>query len=181
MKKEDREILDTICSLQEELESFKKDIIKDATETILNDLFDLRVEMVNRAIDLLDMRMDMAPCGLSMNAWMREFATITISLGRQSGSTHFLHRLDDVLPDGNICIIFPTYSMLHNFKKHKILSNSVGSDRTYGITPNEICGLRKEKFKYIALECGEHFTETQLDSIYNFAVDTGAKAIINVF
>lgn len=145
--------------------------LSDERKNMLENYFLIRRDLLINKIDEIRLRSHMKD-SLSREAFLREFGTLRLDFGRQTGNSYFIHKLDEGIARAekipSICTIFYRWNTknyhrlkyISSFTKGEVLNNpsNIGDYQTV-IVDNSII-YTKEELDEIYLRCG--MGETQL-------------------
>jgi hypothetical protein len=175
------DVSDAIDCIYEELERIQiKNQYAETVDKLLDDAFNTRKRMVENFLNILENRIGAGIRGnYQTSEWLNEFATLAISLGRQTGSTYFAARFGDICPNSTIAYVAPTLRMGYTFASRLC---DVTSDIKYIFTPDTIQSSKENyKIDYLIVDNADLCTDFHLDCIYDFAERQNVKAIIKLF
>lgn len=145
--------------------------LSDQTKDMLENYFLIRRSLLINKIDELRLRSHMKDC-LSRGAFLREFGTLRLDFGRQTGNSYFIQQIDqgigraDKIP--SICTIFYRQNIknyhrlkyIPSFTKGNVLNNpsNIGIYQTVIVDTSSL--YTKEELDEIYLRCATG--ETQL-------------------
>lgn len=110
-------------------------------------------------------------------SFIKEYGTIQLFLGRQTGSSYFQHHIQKlILNDEHAAFIFPTLRMQQDFvssdthaQNNQKYYTNIDTART------QFCGM---KFDYLVVDCSYLMTPEQIELMYDIAVHGDAKMVL---
>ena len=169
-----RSIINDAIEREIEANKYNEYIRRNITE--LTPFFDIRVQAFYTARTRCEaMRKEVH--GLHKTDFLKEFGTLSMFLGRQTGNTYFQYRFPELLEPGEdrVAYVLPNMTMLNNFNDN--VKNNMHHTKSYVLTTLMSHRLVKD-MDYVVADCSYLMTSQEIDDIYKFAARVNAKMVL---